>query len=158
MDVAQNPTNRKLRDLLAEAGFAIEEIGQQESRGTIFLTNAILCLKTGGMGAPVRATWFRECGTRFLRPQIELIRPRAVVALGERAYRALCRVFDVRPRAFREAVESLSAPELIPGARLFPVYHCSPRVLAGTRTFERQQIDWRCIGKALGRPAIVRGA
>jgi hypothetical protein len=38
------------------------------------------------------------------------------------------------------------------------VYHCSPRVLAGTRVFERQQADWRRIGEALGRPAIRRDA
>jgi len=41
--------------------------------------------------------------------------------------------------------------ELLPGVRLFPVYHCSPRVLAATRKWDEQRADWRRIGVALGR-------
>src|SRR5262245_15869032 len=151
LDEARNPTNRRLRELLAQAGFVVPEVGAGPGRGIVFLTNAILCLKSGGLGAPVRSAWFAECGTRFLRPQIELVRPRAVVALGERAYRAICRAFGIRPVPFRTAVESGGDAEVLPGVQLFPVYHCSPRVLAATRTWEKQEADWRRIGLALGR-------
>lgn len=150
-DEARNPTNRRLRELLAEAGSPVAEVGAGTGRGTIFLTNAILCLKSGGLGGPVRSAWFAECGPRFLRPQVELVRPRAVVALGERAYRAVCRAFGIRAEPFRGAVESGGRVELLPGVRLFPVYHCSPRVLAGTRRWAEQLIDWRRVGAALGR-------
>src|SRR5690242_18835718 len=84
LDEARNPTNRRLRELLAEAGCGGAEVGAGPGRGTIFLTNEILCLKSGGLGGPVKSAWFAECGPRFLRPQVELVRPRAVVALGER--------------------------------------------------------------------------
>jgi len=151
LDEARNPTNRRLRELLAQAGFEVAAVGAEAGRGTVFLTNAILCLKSGGLGGPVKSAWFAECGPRFLRPQIELVRPRAVVALGERAYRAVCRAFGRRAGPFRRAVESGTKAELLVGVRLFPVYHCSPRVLAATRTWDQQQADWRRIGITLGR-------
>jgi DNA polymerase len=152
VDEARNPTNRSLRLLFGEAGFDIEDVGAVSGRGSIFLTNAVLCLKTGGLGAPVRSAWFNECGRRFLRPQVELVRPRALVALGERAYRSVCYAFGRRPGSFRTAVEAPDPTPLIPGVRLFPVYHCSPRVLAATRRLDQQKADWRRIGAALRQP------
>ena len=154
LDESKNPTNRRLRTLLAEAGFAVADVGMAEGRGNVFLTNAVLCLKSGGLSGPVNADWFRECGPAFLRPQIELVRPRAVVTLGERAYGALMRAFGLQPIKFREAVEAPRPVELLPGVAYFPVYHCSPRVLAGTRTLARQREDWRRIGAWLGRVPV----
>jgi DNA polymerase len=151
LDEAKNPTNRRLRELLAQAGFYVAEVGTGAGRGTVFLTNAILCLKSGGLSGPVKSAWFAECGRRFLRPQIELVRPRGVVTLGERAYRAVCHSFGMQPGPFRAAVESGGDVEVLSGVRLFPVYHCSPRVLAATRTWDKQQEDWRRIGAALGQ-------
>lgn len=153
LDVPDNRTNRAVVRLLAEAGVEIQPVGESSSRGTVFLTNAILCLKTGGMAAPVRSAWFRECGLRFLRPQIEIIRPWIVVTLGERAYRSVCAAFSIRPEPFRRAVERPDPANLLPDVALHPVYHCSPRVLAGTRVWEQQCADWRRIGAALRRLA-----
>lgn len=150
LDEAKNPTNRRLRELLARAGIEVAEVGTGAGRGTVFLTNAVLCLKSGGLGGPVKPAWFAECGRRFLRPQIDLVRPRGVVTLGERAYRGICHAFEMRPGSFRAAVESGGEAEVLPGVRLFPVYHCSPRVLAATRTWDKQLADWRRIGEALG--------
>jgi hypothetical protein len=36
--------------------------------GIVFMTNAVLCLKDGGMQAKVRPEWFPNWGSRFLRP------------------------------------------------------------------------------------------
>jgi DNA polymerase len=163
-DAPGNPTNQALRcELLPEAGFAIEEVGQTTGRGAIFLTNAILCLKKGkdegrvNLSAPVQAAWFRNCGPTFLRPQVELILPRALVTLGEYAYRAVCAAFGLRPDSFRTAVEAeaSSKPEVLLGVRLFPVYHPSPQVMrTGTRSLAAQRADWRRIGAYLGRPPV----
>ena len=157
LDSPKNPTNLRLQELLAEAGFNVTSGSQDLDRGSIFLTNAILCLKSGGMGAPVRAAWFTECGRRFLRPQIELVRPRALVTLGARAYHAVCKAFDKRANTLRLAVEA-PPEELFPGVHLYPVYHCSPRVLARARSLEVQRQDWRRIGEALGRRSVALDA
>jgi hypothetical protein len=45
-------------------------------------------------------------GPAFLRPQVELVRPRALVPLGERAYRAVCFAFGRQLLPFRMAVEA----------------------------------------------------
>jgi uracil-DNA glycosylase len=148
----KSPTNQRLRELLKEAGFPVNEVGSEPGPGMVFLTNAILCLKSGGASGSVEPSWFAECGSRFLRPQIELVRPRAVVTLGEHAYKAACHAFELSPRPFREAVESQEKAELLGGVWLFPVYHCSLLVLnTRTRTFDSQKADWRRIGVALGR-------
>ena len=81
---------------------------------------------------------------------MELIRPRCVVALGEWAYRTLVRSFNGVPSP-RIAVETENPLELLPNVRLFPVYHCSPRVLAATRTWPQQIADWRRIQVALSK-------
>src|SRR5258708_1512642 len=71
-----NPTNLNLVALLGSIGINICAPGTRSGRGEVFFTNAILCLKQGGMQSKVRSEWFVECGKRFLRAQIELIRPK----------------------------------------------------------------------------------
>ena len=76
---------------MSVAGLRIDAPSAANSgAGITFFTNAILCLKQGGMQAAVDPVWFANCGKLFLRPTIELIAPNAVVTLGERAYRAVC--------------------------------------------------------------------
>ena len=72
-DLADNPTNNTLHGLLASIGIDIEKPTLLDSGGgAIFLTNAVLCLKNGGMQGPTDSTWFANCGSRFLRPTIEI--------------------------------------------------------------------------------------
>ena len=90
-DTPSNPTNKTLRHLMSVAGLRIDAPSAANSgAGIAFFTNAILCLKHGGMQAAVDPVWFANCGKLFLRPTIELIAPNAVVTLGVRAYRAVC--------------------------------------------------------------------
>ena len=103
---SDSATNRMLVQLLAEAGIKVSEVGSGESSG-VFLTNAVLCFRTeGGCQGPVQSQWFHNCGTKFLRPQIELVNPQAVVCLGERAYGAVLTAYELPPvRNWRAAVE-----------------------------------------------------
>ena len=82
-----NPTNDNLRRLLRSIGIDIGPPGVDQE-GQIFLTNVILCLKEGTLQAPVKEMWATRCGEKFLRPLIEIVEPRVVVALGERSFRA----------------------------------------------------------------------
>jgi hypothetical protein len=85
----------------------------------------------------------RNCGVRFLRPQIEMVRPRVVVCFGSCAYRAVLLAFGLRPGAFRAAVES-HTPVMLPGGiAVVAVYHCGQRILNTHRSYAAQLRDWQ---------------
>ena len=149
-DTPANPTNRTLRHLLSVAGVHIGPPSvEATSSESVFFTNAILCLKEGGMQARVERSWFANCGRLFLKPTIELISPKVVVTLGERAYRAVCSTYGLRQKPFRSAVDGEPA-QLPSGPLLLPVYHCGARILNTHRPLSFQERDWMRVGRTLG--------
>jgi uracil-DNA glycosylase len=99
-----------LRRLLGSIGIEIAAPAATDAGGGIvFLTNAVLCLKDGGMHAKIRPEWFTNCGARFLGPTIDLIAPKVVISLGEWAYRATTSAYRLPRAAFRNAVERSDA-------------------------------------------------
>jgi DNA polymerase len=129
-DSAASQTNNILRALLGSIGIDIQPPDPADAGGgAIFLTNAVLCLKDGGMQAKVRPEWFANCGVRFLRPTIDLIAPKVVVTLGQWAYRAVTAAYSVPSTAFRKAVERPEGFRLVDGITCIPVYHCGARIL-----------------------------
>ena len=147
-----NRTNDTLRTLLRSIGREIPApTASDAGGGTVFFTNAILCLKNGGMQAKVMREWFVNCAKRFLRPTIDLIAPRVVVTLGERAYRALARAYGVPTRSFRKAVDSPEGFTFGDGIICVPVYHCGARILNTHRPMEKQVRDWGRVKRALGQ-------
>ena len=148
-DTPSNPTNKTLRHLMSVAGLRIDAPSAANSgAGIAFFTNAVLCLKQGGMQAAVDPVWFANCGKLFLRPTIELIAPNAVVTLGARAYRAVCYDYGLRPQAFRRAVEA-EPTQLLSGPLLLPVYHCGARILNTHRPLSIQEQDWVGVRRVL---------
>ena len=145
-----NPTNQTLIELLKSIGIHINPPSVQGGAvGAIFPTNAILCLKQGGLQAPVRNEWFSNCGRMFLRPTIELVGPKVFVTLGERAFNSVRNEFGLGPKRFKEAVNSTDGIRLLATTLLFPMYHCGRRILNIHRTFEKQKIDWQRVRRAL---------
>lgn len=146
-------TNKMLRRLLASVGVEVPDVGIARGPSGVFLTNAVLCFKDQGCQGPVRPEWFRECGTRFLRPQIELIKPRVVVCLGERAYAAVLSAYGLPAyTSWRAAVEGPGVP-LAGGSIAFAVYHCGRRILNTHRKEKAQFKDWRRVAAALAMTA-----
>lgn len=145
----ESATNAMLRELLRAAGVEIEAPPTSQDNAGVFLTNAALCLKEGGAQAPVRNEWFVNCAHLFLRPQIELVAPRVVVSMGERAYRSVMRAFGLRALPFRTAVESKHSIPLFEQTVLVPVYHCGRRILNTHRRKEAQVRDWLRVRMAL---------
>jgi uracil-DNA glycosylase len=142
-------TNRTLLELLASIGFNLK-LPSETRDGILFFTNAVLCLKRGGAQAPVRPQWFRNCGRLFLRPTIELVQPKAVVCVGEKAYRAVLGAWEIKPRKFIDAVTSKDPVVLSPlGPAVFSVYHCSARTQNTNRNIVAQREDWKRIGEFL---------
>ena len=152
LDDLRNPTMRTLERLLNDSGIPACLTRYDPGARGIFLTNAILCLKQGGLQGDVDSGWFRNCGSRFLRPQIEIVAPRVVVALGARAYEAILRAWSMRPSArLIDAVESPDGVMLPCGSRVLAVYHCGNRVLNMTRGYEEQLRDWMRVERWLRR-------
>jgi DNA polymerase len=148
----ESATNRTLRELLAHVGIDVDPAPRSSQRSRVFLTNAALCLKQGGAQAPVHPAWFKNCAPAFLRPQIDLVQPRVVVTLGERAYCAVMREFELRPRTFRGAVEAETPVNLRIGTVLVPVYHCGQRTININRDRSKQFKDWLRVKAALDAP------
>jgi len=145
----RNPTNEALRELIGLLGIDIGEPPINTRRDAIaFFTNAILCLKDGGLQAKVQDAWFSNCQD-FLRRQIEIVSPKILVCLGERAWRSVVTTFQIRPGVFREAVNDPDGVVLPNGTRAFACYHCGRRIQNTHRPFPAQQIDWRRMNRFL---------
>jgi len=144
-DDLNTPTNRNLLRILAKSGLHRGSGYEPESQVKMFWTNAILCLKNGGLQAKVEQDWFDNCGPRFLRRQIEIIRPRVVVALGSRALHACLDAFSIERVPLSQAVDDRKGIDVFLGVRLFAVYHCGARTMAINRSFDLQVRDWKRI-------------
>jgi DNA polymerase len=144
-------TNKTLIELLHSVGFDIPLARNSSGRGALFFTNAILCLKPGGAQGRVQHEWFQNCGGRFLRPLIELVRPKVVVGLGERAYATVLSSYGLKPGPFSGAVEAREPVQLSGDIAAFAVYHCGARIQNTHRKLESQLRDWKRIAAFLAR-------
>jgi uracil-DNA glycosylase family 4 len=103
-------------------GFANHEGSADPQDGLLLrgcrVTNAVKCLPPQNKPQPEE---IRRCN-RYLAQEIAAVRPRAILALGAIAHRAVLMALDLAPSAHRfahHAVHELSQ------ARLFDSYHCS---------------------------------
>lgn len=145
----RSATNRMLIELLAHVGVRLTSPLASRQGSGVFLTNAVLCLKYGNAQTTVSKQWYANCGPKFLRRQIEIVRPRVVVTLGEWAYKTTMDSFGLEPRCFRYAVDSVDPIVLFQRTCLVPVYHCGRRILNTHRNRESQFKDWMRVRHAL---------
>jgi len=156
LEAQRNPTNNMLRELLGSIGIDVGSPHDCRNDGQVFLTNAILFLKTtGGLQGNVKKEWFSNCGQTFLRPLIEIVGPKVVVCLGERAWRSVTAAFDQPAGRFRDSVENPRGVQIMDGGVAMSVYHCGARILNTHRRREQQFHDWQRIGNLLGLRARV---
>lgn len=149
-DVENSATNRALIKLLNVAGVDINNISNK-NHPDLFFTNAILCMKTqGGLAGKVKGTWFRNCVPFFLKPLIEIIQPKVVVTLGEKATKSLLREYGYKGIKFRELVEQGSPVVIDQDSVVFPVFHCGS-LGQRNRPFEQQKSDWLRIKRYIGK-------
>lgn len=151
LDDLRNPTMQTLELLFNSIGVNAKLSAYDANCNGVFLTNAILCLKEGGLQSPVEFDWFAKCGTHFLKQQIEIVSPFVVVALGQRAYEAITSVYDLDAGKFRDAVENPTGVVLPNGSHLIAVYHCGKRMLNSHRPLMEQLIDWKRVKRAIAR-------
>ena len=82
------------------------------------VTNAVRCLPPQNKPRPDEV---RRCN-RYLVGEIAAVRPRAILALGAIAHRAVLMAFELAPGRHRFAHHAVHE---LPGTRLFDSYHCS---------------------------------
>jgi len=148
-DDESNRTNRTLIKLLKSIKINIGS-PRSDSQNFVFFTNAILCLKKGGLQSAVQSEWFRNC-SRFLRQQVEIVAPLVVVTLGNHALQAVHSAFDLPKVRLAEAVADADGEILFDNTRLLAAYHCGARVLNTHRPLDKQLNDWKRIGKVFRR-------
>lgn len=91
-DNPTNPTNRALQALMQSIGCplssppsatdATNTADADRASCGVWLTNAPLWLKRGGLSAKVEEAWFDDPAAGFLLEQIEIVQPQVVVAPG----------------------------------------------------------------------------
>jgi len=151
-DASRNRTNNTLIELLHSIGIEVPAASSSDSGvGSIFCTNAVLCLKEGGMQAKLKWPCFANCSSRFLKPTLDLVGPKFVISLGAWAYRAITAAYGLRRSKFRQAVESANGFMLPAEIKYFPMYHCAQRVLNKHRPLPQQFQDWAKVATALAR-------
>jgi uracil-DNA glycosylase family 4 len=111
---------------LHSQGFASHEGSPDPDDGLKLIgcrvTNAVKCLPPQNKPEPDEV---RRCN-RYLAHEIVAVRPRAILALGAIAHRAVVMAVGLSPGKWRfahHAVHEFS--QVRPGARLFDSYHCS---------------------------------
>ena len=82
------------------------------------VTNSVKCLPPENKPLPDEV---RRCN-RYLANEIAAVRPRAILALGAIAHRAVLMALDIRPGKWRFAHHAVHD---LPSTRLFDSYHCS---------------------------------
>ena len=151
-----NPTSENLQELLGHIGIDIGKPRDlQESK--LFFTNLILCLKQGGLQAPVEDQWFANCGERFFKPLVELIRPKAILALGKDASTTILKIYDVGLKKGQtlEAIMKESPYTLTPSTVLFPLYHCGAWGVNRNRYIGEQKKDWERVADWMERHELL---
>jgi DNA polymerase len=149
LDKLQNPTMQNLEKILNHIGMKVCMTAYSDDNQGLFLTNAILCLKKGGLQAKLSSQWSRNCSHAFLRKQIEIVRPLAVVGLGAVAFQAILAAFDKPKVELVDAISDSKGIEVLDGVRLFAAYHCGKGCVNRNRDLQQQCKDWVRIGRYL---------
>lgn len=145
-----NPTNENLQKLLEKIDVEIVRPCDQQNQ-IVFLTNLILCLKTGGLQGRVYDQWFTNCSRAFFKPLVEIIGPRVIIALGKKVSESILTLYYIpfsKNIAFSKLMNQ-SPYQLTNSVLLFSVYHCGAGSVNRNRSFSEQEEDWLKIHKCL---------
>jgi uracil-DNA glycosylase len=148
IDKLGNETNDNLLKLLFEADIEVGNAPDCDPVAPVFLTNSILCLKSGPMNGPIKERWVNACSQNHLLSLTNYLNPPIVVGMGTMGWRAVRRVFQLAgaPQGIKLAAGRSWGTAT--GARIFAVVHCS-RLGIVNRSWPLQVADWQKIGTTL---------
>ncbi len=142
-DDPSNATNVNLSCLFGELGIDIGQSDDPNTDAKLYFTNAVLGVKKGGMATPIKKAWYADTAKTFIKPLIQLIQPKTIIAMGSKAYEVVSIIYNLDRKPMKEIVDK--NPILLDdNKRLFVVYHCSNLGIAN-RSFITQREDWRKI-------------
>jgi uracil-DNA glycosylase family 4 len=153
-DLDKTPTNATLRELLESIEFKVNPAsGVTQYHQGLFFTNAVLCLKKGGLGSVVKGSWIKNCGL-FLKQTIDIINPAVVVSLGRHACISIIGLYRLKTGKLydlklSDIIKETNGLKLIDNTVYLPMYHPSPRVLSKVRIREHQLADWKRVKRVL---------
>lgn len=146
-DDPKSVTNANLRKLLQVAGIDVQAPPNRDSDAPVYLTNSILCLKSGSMIEPIKPRWIDACAQHHLAPLVQHLKPLVIVGMGAGGWRAVRKAFGViAPEGILKAAGHEWATA--DGRRAFAVGHCSGLGLRN-RAWSDQVEDWKLVGAAL---------
>lgn len=140
-DKPTNETNVNLSNLFKELGIEIGQSDEPKTETKLYFTNAVLGVKKGGMAAPIKKSWYSETAKKFIKPLIQLVEPKIIIAMGSKAYEVASIIYNLDQKPMKEIV-NMNPILLDDNKKLFVVYHCSKLGIAN-RSFNKQLEDWR---------------
>lgn len=125
-------TNYNLRALSKNISQIKLGCPSKSSGENVFITNVVLCLKTGNMSGPFSSKATKNCSQNYLKPLIDIIKPKALIALGSESTFAIINLFKAENPAlvalaksnFKDVFKS-SPIRLNEDLILYPMYHPS---------------------------------
>lgn len=146
------PTNKNLQRLLREQfGMAFADT---------YATNVFTFVKAGDMSAPVPMPDLADCARRFLLPQIEIVRPRMAICLGQATFNSVRRALRVPPLSLNEAGQP-SGHTTYFGSEIYGSPHLGARGTANAGGLNNVARLWQAfadrlaVRRAMGRAAVL---
>jgi len=148
-DNPTNVTNLRLASLFGELGIDLGQSNAPNSLEKLYFTNAVLGVKKGGMAAPIKKEWYLDTAKKFIKPLIEIIEPKIIIAMGSKAYEVVSIIYSLDLKPLKNIVDT-NPISLQDNKKLFVVYHCSGLGIAN-RAFNIQRDDWQKIKLCLDK-------
>jgi hypothetical protein len=142
----ESQTNKNLIQLFSSLGINIGTPNRPNVSAPVFLTNAIFGLidSSSKGGNQIKRQILQENAKEFLRPLIDIVDPKIIIAMGTEAYRGVCFAFGKSP--LKNLGDALASSHIeVSGKLIFPVFHCGAVWRKNNRNLELQQSDWRHI-------------
>jgi len=139
-DDKRNPTNMNLKLLFKEIGYDIGDPELDQKNLPLYFTNAVLGIKLGTMAQKVKSSWYLDTIELFIKPLIEIIEPKIIIAMGSIPFKTVSKIYDLKIEPLKKLIEK--NPITLPDKKLlFVFYHCSGLGIAN-RKFDLQCQDW----------------